>query len=269
MKPGVYKINEHEYHENPEFDAIHSSDFKNMEKSMQHFLWYRQHPPEKDVFNVGRLFHFLVLEPEKFFEQVAVFDGTRRGKKWDAFQEENQNKIIIKPNDFELIKAMAEAVNQHPVASAIVNHKGAAIEESIFWYDPATGEKCKCRPDIRVTSEKLIADLKGVVSARPSAFSKACADYGYQFQAPFYLDGATNAISEHDTFLFIVCEKQPPHGVAVYQANYEFIETGRIKYQELLMQYSQCKIENKWPGYPVEIQEIGLPKWATFIDLGN
>ena len=269
MKPGAYKLTEAEYHESAEYDAIHAGDFKHMEKSMQHFIWHRRHPPQKDVFDVGRMLHLLVLEPHKFHDRLAVFDGRRQGKKWEAFKEEHAGKTILKPDDFNLIQRMANAVQQHPVARAIINHKDAVIEESLFWYDPASGEKCKCRPDIRIGSEKLVADLKGVVSAGRPAFSKACAQYGYQYQAPFYLDGATNAMSEHDTFLFIAVEKQPPHGVQVFQANHEFVETGRIKYQTLLMDYAECKINGRFPGYPEEIQELSLPKWATFIDLEN
>ena len=262
MQPGAYIINAQEYHAAPQYDAVSSGHFKHMEKSMQHYIYYRQNPPQKDIFDFGRLFHYATLEPHKFENKVAVYrDGIRRGKAWDAFQESNKDKIIIKPPEYDQIRVMAAAAHNHPLASAIIRHKQAVIEESLFWYDQATGEKCKCRPDIRIQSEGVIADLKGVESADKASFAAACGRY-YQYQPPFYLDGATAAVSPHDTFIFICVEKEPPHAVAIYQADYEFIEVGRVKYQELLLRYSQCKIENKWPGYPADIQPISLPRWA-------
>lgn len=268
MKPGAYQINETDYHRDPEYAAVSSSHFKSMAKSMAHYVHYRNNPPQKDVFDIGRLFHFAVLEPHKFTANVAVYrDGIRKGKKWDAFNEANADKIIIKPADYDQINYMAGSVQNHPLAMAIINHKQSVIEESIFWNDATTGEKCKCRPDIRIESEGLIADLKGVVNAEKNAFRKACADY-YQFQPPFYLDGASAAIAAHDTFIFIAVEKEPPYPVAIYQADYEFLEIGRNRYRELLMKYAQCKIENRWPGYSDGIQEISLPRWATYVNEG-
>jgi len=231
---------------------------------MAHFCYYRENPPEKNVFDFGRIFHLAALEPDKLNKAVAIWGGDKRGKAWTEFKEKNSNKTIIKHDEYVQIITMAAAIKAHPIASAIINHQQAEIEQSIFWIDQDTGEKCKCRPDVRIESEGLIADLKGVQSAQPGMFSRACANYGYQYQAPFYLDGAIQATGvEHKHFVFIAVEKEPPHLVAVYEADYEFIEVGRMKYKELLLQYSQCKIENHWPGYGDGIKEISLPRWTV------
>lgn len=267
MKPGIYDVPHKDYHEHPEYDAVHSSDFQQMQKSMAHFRYYRENPPERDLFDFGRLFHMATLEPHLFDHAVAVFNGRKQGKAWDNFKEQAKDKVIVKPDEFDQMCAMAQAVEDHPLASAIINHQNAEIEKSVFWYDEQSGEKCKCRPDLRIESESLVADLKGVQSAQPGMFSRACANYGYQFQAPFYLDGVTAATGiEHKHFLFLCVEKDPPHGVMIYEADFEFLEIGRTRYRELLLQYADCKIKNEWPGYPVEIQELSLPVWAKRID---
>ena len=268
MKPGFYDIPHETYHGTEYQDYTSSSDFKRMEKSMAHYRYYKDNPPESNaVFDFGRIFHTAVLEPDKLKNQVVVWDKDKRGKAWTEFKEKHQNKVILKPDEFETIAAMSTAVQFHDIASAIISHKEAEVEKAVLWYDKDTGEKCKAKPDIRVEPEGLIADLKSVQSAEPGMFSRACANYGYMYQSAFYADGAS-AVSgkDHKHFLFICVEKDPPHAVMVYEADYEFIETGRIKYRELLKQLSQCKIENKWPGYPVGIKTLSLPAWATQID---
>lgn len=267
MKPGVYSASHKDYHEAQEWDAIHASDFQQMSKSMAHFRYYKENPPESAVFDFGRMLHLAVLEPDKFHTNCVYYDGIKRGKAWEAFKAENGDRVILKPDEYQQIIDMANAVDNHKLARAIINHPDAVIEQSACWYDQDTGEKMKCRPDLHIPSEGVIADLKGVKDASAHQFSRACANYGYRFQAPVYLDGLNEATGqEYKHFIFICVEKEPPHLVAIYEADHEFIEVGRMQYKELLREYSQCRIEKRWPGYPEKIQELSLPAWAKQID---
>ncbi|MCH9838294.1 hypothetical protein K0U83_21705, partial [bacterium] len=56
-------------------------------------LHYRDTPPRKDTGSLGmlRAVHALVLEPENFDRDFAVYEGkVRRGKAWDAFVLEHE-----------------------------------------------------------------------------------------------------------------------------------------------------------------------------------
>lgn len=76
------------------------------------------------------------------------------------------------------------------------------------------------------------------------------------------MDGlAANGI-DAPMFPFIVVEKTPPYGVAVYTLDAEAIELGRRIYKRDLATYAWCVQMNSWPCYSPDIQEIKLPRWA-------
>ena len=124
---------------------------------------------------------------------------------------------------------------------------------------------------------KILVDLKSCKDASQEAFEKSAFKLRYHVQAAFYLD-----ILRYDQFIFIAVEKKTkaigyPHRVEVYVASHDdkwiekggarifkkgMLKAGRDEYIKNLMTLKKCRESNKWPGYPEEIQEIGLPKWA-------
>lgn len=65
------------------------------------------------AFDVGTYFHTSVLEPEKVGDELAVFNGVRRGKSWDAFQKKNFGKTIITENEEAQAIRMIESVKNN------------------------------------------------------------------------------------------------------------------------------------------------------------
>jgi len=220
---------------------------------------------ETDALAFGKAGHLAVFQPDMFGAEVAVCPEinkrTNSGKaEYASFCAENVGKTIIKPEDYEIVMRVAEAVRKNPIARNILE-KGQA-ETSIFSTDESTGELVKVRPDWLV--EDVIADLKLMRSASPSHFEKEMYNRRYFVQAPFYMDVAGGQLGRQiNSFVFIVAEKEPPYLVELYFANPEAVEAGRIEYRRNLNTYHRCRVTDEWPGYNGGvIQPVSVPYWA-------
>ncbi len=278
IKPGIYDISNEDYHNNPEYQSLSKGGLSDLLKSPAHFrvnMTAENAPTPAMIF--GSAFHSLILEPEKGEVVVApdINKRTKAGKEeWAEFQEENQNRIVISPTDHEEIMNMKMSLEAHDTAYGILTKQGHT-EESVFWENPLHGFLCKCRPDKRVPSLSALVDLKTCVDASPKEFSRACANFGYDMQAAWYLHGINIAQDEtkYTSFIFIAIEKKPPYAVAVYNADQLFLDTGRNKINgkrgfdiikpSLIDLYAECLKTDNWPCYPDEVQDLSLPAWAA------
>ena len=70
-------------------DFVSNSMLSLLNKSPQHLQRMLDgYKEESSALNFGKAFHTIVLEPDKFNTDIAVFDGkTRRGKIWEEFKE--------------------------------------------------------------------------------------------------------------------------------------------------------------------------------------
>lgn len=261
--PGIYlDMSNEAYHKSP---GISKSGLDLIARSP---YFYRHRPPQEQTsaMLIGSAFHAAALEPLSFLKLFAVAPDvnarTNAGKaELELFRVSNEGKSILRKDDAEQVAAMAEAVRNHPTASSLLADGQA--ETSIFHIDEITGELIKVRPDWLV--EDLLVDLKSTEDATPEAFARSCWNYRYHVQAAFYLDTANAAFGSDRfrSFVFIACEKKPPFQVAVYVADRQMIEAGRVQYRRDLEKYHQCRVTDTWPGINAgRIQEIGLPGWA-------
>ncbi len=239
IKVGVYKnLDMEAYHADP---ALSRSDIVRMLRSMRHFKFYNKPESSSPHFRVGTALHRLVLEGVP--PVVNEFDGrTKQGKE---FQEINPDAISAKEAD--LVCAMAEQVAPY--------FSGPGIAEvSYFWEDIAEPDAvmCKCRPDW--IEDGVIYDLK---TTRRDAryFHYDIRDYSLDVQAFWYLKGVGQFEPVY-AFRFVVVEKDPPHGVLVYEIEDLSITEQRVN--EVLSKYRQCLKTGEWPGYSDEIVKINI-----------
>ncbi len=68
---------------------------------------------------------------------------------------------------------------------------------------------------------------------------------------------------QHNKFIFIAVEKEPPYAVAVYEATKDMLQTAQKQIAPVLDVYAQCLKADVWPGYKDELQQIQLPRWAA------
>jgi len=222
--------------------------------------------------NVGTMAHELILEEDLFLSKYVMLpEGIKRPTKaqynakkpsdktiqliqwWDEWEAENQGKEAITPKDYKLIFNIRDAVMRHSKAKAIFGQGDA--EQSTFWNDDTTGERCKARADW--LRDNWIIDLKTTRDAREFEFSKSIWNYRYHVQSAHYSDGF-----DKRPFAFVVVETEPPHGVMVYVAGDEMLKKGHQDRLRNLQIYSECRNTQKWPSYSETITPISLPRWA-------
>lgn len=194
---------------------------------------------------------------------------------WSDVQAEwlqnNQNRIVLSQDQWDQLHAMRDAVWNHPAASGVLQR-----------------------------GNNMVVDLKTTDDASLEGFSKSIANWRYDVQHPYYLDGLCEAIEQSGGelpeaavigaaelsaywidketgvlcrcrpdfwrgypkhFIFIAVEKKPPYAVGVYKLDEESVELGRAQYRTDLRVYAECKANDKWPGYGDKIQTISVPGW--------
>ena len=253
-----------EYHARPE---VSKSGLDLVHRSPLHF-WNRYlnsdrviEPPTEAML-LGSALHTRVLEPHLFDDEYAVAPHcdrrTKEGKMiWADFEEGAQGKTLLKAEDALRITGMAEAVRSHKAARFLLTMPGKA-EQSYFWTDDETGEKCKCRPDWHSADGKIIVDVKTTEDASPGKFLRSSVlGWRYHVQQAFYMQG----LPEAEVFLFVCVEKKPPFATVVYSLPPQLAERGLEEARADLRQVAECRAANHWPSYSDEIKELPLPRW--------
>lgn len=186
----------------------------------------------------------------------------------EEWQRNNSERKVLSQEAFEQIFAMRDAVMNHPAAFAILHHV-----------------------------KDIIGDLKTTEDASPEGFAKSIANWRYDVQHAYYIDGTRLALEQGKCnppqegkaelsvywtdpvtgvlcrcrpdfwrgypkhFAFIAVEKKPPYAVGVYVLDSEGVEIGRAQYQHDLRVYAECVRSGEWPGYGDKIQTISIPGW--------
>lgn len=184
------------------------------------------------------------------------------------WQQNNGHRIVMSKPEWEMIARMRHAVMAHPAASHLL-----------------------------LRGKNVVIDLKTTDDASPEGFSKSIANWRYDVQAAFYLDGLREALrqanqlppvegvaelsaywvdqetgvlcrcrpdfwhGEPKHFAFIAVEKKPPHAVAVYVLDDDSMASGRAQYRANLETLAACKANDNWPGYGDKVQTISVPAW--------
>lgn len=240
IKPGIYDLSIEDYHRGPGISRSSLMEFKRS----PYYFWHKYINPdyvaklETPSQLVGKAFHTLALEPDKFLNLFPA-------------KTASQKKL------FDNLYPMLDSLKRNKRAWRLI--ETAQIEKSLYWNDPDTGVLCKARPDLLLNNS--IADLKTTKDASPWSFSKEIDKYGYHIQAAMICE-ALSIVKKMDikTFRFIVIEKSAPYVTTIYKLDQKSLDKGKEEFKHFLACYKQCLKTNEWPGY--EAQEISLPGYA-------
>jgi len=260
-----------EYHA---IDDMNGSRLKDIRSNVAEFMW-EEATGKKDktnpAFDFGTAFHTLILEPELFNAEIAVFEGTRKKQKeYAAFREANTDKTVIVKAEHDAIKLMASSVRADKTAMDLLE---GVHEVSVFATHIATGVRVKGRFDNWNDKEKMVVDLKSAKDASLSkwGFIKAIEDYGYFVSSTLYADLAQAAFcTEADTVehIWLAVEKPtsaesavPPLGIYGGKA---FMDIGRRSYNAALEKWLAIKDiipTMKSPNYTDGVMELEPSVW--------
>lgn len=260
--PGIYDgIPLEAYHASA---GISSSGLKLIGRSPGHYaqeyLIGPRSEPSRDMI-LGSAVHALIEGEQAFARHyIEAPDIDRRYKDgkaaWSEFEVEAAGKTVLTADDMAKVRGMRDAVFSHSRAANLL--LGGIGERSIYWTDEATGELCKCRPDYLRADLDLVADVKTTGDARLDAFARKLVNLGYDLSASFYLEGARVR-----RYVWIVVEREPPHGVMLYYASKDTLSRGYFLWRQHLDTYAACRQANHWPGYTTDIIELDPPRWAN------
>ncbi len=232
ISPGIYlQMSNKDYHNAP---GISTTGLKQAEMSVTLYEHRGLYQFDTSSLSIGTAVHCLVLEPEKFDNEIAVMPAfnlrTKAGKEEKSnFFKKNKNRMILSHEEFDKASAMAESV------LSIYGHtlSGSQNESSVFVHDPEFNVLRKCRPD-SIFLGKNIGDLKTTKDDFKTFGRRAIFDYDYDMQAAWYLDTCNMAGLDIDNFVFIaVCSIKPYYAFG-YIATSALIESGRSKYRKIL-----------------------------------
>jgi exodeoxyribonuclease VIII len=254
----VIKLTNAEYHANTE--SVSKSMLDKIHKAPACLRSYldgeRAEPTPAMVF--GTAAHTAVLEPDKLICAPKLDKRTKAGKESaDIFASlwEGRDVVIVDPDTYDTVRAIAESVRRHPVAARIL----AQGEAEMSAFGIVEDVRCKARPDWYDAKLGICLDLKTCRGAGPSDFARSVANYRYHVQAAFYTDVMAADGFPIESFVFVAVESAPPFLVGVYVLDSEALEVGRAEYQQDLALYRECVESGTWPGLSERIELITLP----------
>ena len=277
--PGKYFISSEKYHfQCCDKFSVSASSLRILEKEdPEYFHWKMTSEPKTSAhFDFGKAAHTLLIEPDLFHRDVAIYpedvlssSGAINTAAAKEFANENKGKALIKPEDFAVITAMSQRLQQEHIFSIVT--RNAIGEISLIDQDPQTGIYLKARPDfLPQKSEQFIVDYK--TTADLSKFdAKAIYDFGYHIQAFLQIRNA-RAIADIDPagVLYVVQEKKAPYRVDFVDISYRTddgslaLNYAETKVRKALDVIQNCLETDHWPSrYGHQIRPIHLPLSAT------
>lgn len=222
-----------------------------------------QHPPRsEDTASRGQLraIHCLVLEPHTFDRQFSVFDGTRRGRLYEAHRVCHPGTTVLNPREAAEAKATADAVRSHPVVARWL--ATGDPEVVVTWTDADTGLPCKARID---WLGAVILDLKTLGTTHEGRVARLTAQRLYHGQLAHYAAG----LAAHGIVLpayLVVAEGQPPQDVSVFELDPRgpdgALHVGARLRARLLARIAECEAAGRWPGRHEAPVDLVLPMYA-------
>ncbi|WPO70249.1 PD-(D/E)XK nuclease-like domain-containing protein [Streptomyces sp. KN37] len=233
------------------------------------FKYDRDHPqPPKKDFDLGHAAHLLVLGEGPELEVIDFPDWRKKDAQAQRDEAYLAGKIPLLSKDHDMVQAMTEAIRQHPIAGQLFTPGTGAAEQSVFWTDPATGVRCRVRPDWIPDcgdGRLVVVDYKTCRSADPASLQKAVYEHGYHQQAAFYLDGVKAlglAGDQEPAFIFVFQTKTAPYLVHLVELDFPALTLGAARNARALRIYAECERTGIWPGFNDAITYLPLPAWG-------
>ena len=209
-------------------------------KSPNHLLAYwNKQIKTTNAMQFGSLVHKLLLQPDTFKDDFAIFEGARRaGKAWQEFSETNQDKTIIKQSELDAANNILINATKHPVVKTMLKN---AIDKELQLNWKHKGVNFKGYADLITTynNKKCVVDIK-TTSDAGNRFYRDLYYNDYKMQLAMYQEQFNK---ETDAYI-IAIETTVPFNVQVYKLDESLLFKGWMDYDH----YTQKITE--WNGKP-------------------
>jgi len=269
-QPWVGRMPWWDYHQ---LRAVRSSDLRvAAERSLAHMRWERDNEDDEKASQVqttGRALHALLLEPETEWKRFARAPDwlTNRARKkdreeWDGLVEEYGEDFVLRATDYDGVVGQGRVIREKPLYAGLLRE--GERELTVVWRDKETEVWCKARLDFLTTILERITvlDIKGARDARPGPFSRSIQEFGYHFQGAHYLAGlAAHGIAATD-YCLLASEWAAPYECQLHRMQDHLLVLAETRRDRIMADIARAEQSGVWPGYPEEVNTIGIPIWA-------
>lgn len=242
-------------------------------RSPAHYINYLMEPKvQTDALVLGSLLDCMVFAPMetagRFIVAPDINKRTNEGRAaWQQFQEDNATKTIVTADQWKTAEHMTAALMLNPKSNEYLT-AASHVQRRLNWTDTEHNLPFVGIADADSETPDFVIDLKTSANPFGDDFARDAFKYGYHIQSALYLEGFRRALRRFPTFMFIVVEKEPPYGVAVYDKIADpFFKLGNQEIHRLKTEFRYCMDENLFhKTYDFRTVDGGLildlPGWA-------
>lgn len=244
------------------FPGLNPSVIVKGRKSLLHLKYEWEHGgKDTDAMQFGRMLHCLLFEPKDFERRYRAWDGTRRGKEYEAFCLEAEvagAEVVRAKGEYGMDVALeaASAFLSNSRVKALI--KAGKAEQTAFV--PEAGLQCKGRLDWISTSEHILTDLKTATEIEARLFGQSFFRFMYDVKLGLYQRWLQRVTGEKWPVEIIVIENHPPYDVAVVPVPNEVLEDGMVNGLTVIESVKSAIETDTWTGvsgheqyYPLEV----------------
>ena len=257
-------------------NRINASSLKTIFDAPEKWKYEQDNPPAATpALLIGSAAHTLVLEPEKFADEVvgAPAEVKSRGtkdrpnKKYDEFRALHPGKLVLLPKEMTAVRGMAKAVAENERAQRMLTGQR---EATLLWKDGEHKVECKAKLDVWNKEAGYVVDFKTTRGAVPDQFNRsAIGGMHYDMQLAWYYNAASCASHKDLDVGVVAVEKEPPYMVRCLDIRPDWIEVGWRKCRAALELYMRCLETDNWNVLGHETFELEPPPWEVKKWLGN
>lgn len=185
---------------------------------------------------------------------VVGYDGTRRGKDWEAFKADHPKDEILPATDFAKAEAMVASVRACKLAQPFL--EGVYEETLAFtWY----GMNCRVTPDVR--GRDFVTELKSCPNASPERFIWHSLRMAYHAQLKWQMTGMEIiTLNPVKSAYVIAVEYNAPFVVQVFKATEGALQVGARQLAAWMERLKVCEASNAYPAYTETIAPLDVPQ---------
>ena len=192
---------------------------------------------------------------------VAVFEGTRRGAKWDAFQSENGGALQLNERERDVALGCVASLRSEKYKWALAYLEGEHRTEIRWSY---LGRECLSHPDVINEALQFESDLKTGMTSDPNHFPRHARKLFYLSQHAFYgmAIKAGRGWTPRDHFNVVV-EQKSPHVVSVFRLTSRALLKGQKEVRLWMEALLNCEAVDEWPGYAQCVMPLDDDDYGT------
>jgi len=214
---------------------------------------------ETAAMRMGTWIHYSILEPQVWAELASpIAASSRRVKKWQEHDAQCalDGRIALLKSEHDQVARITDAFRackraQHWLDTA------DAVERTVTAEATVGGQTIGTKARLDILRGRLVADLKSTSDPTPRGFAKSVADYGYWYQAAWYLghEAALRGCDIADlAFAAIAVEKTAPFRVAIYELGPDWwgpgVDAVRWTLEQLAHEQETNTWASEWNGRP-------------------